>query len=53
MTELKSLRTISDDVDRLKLIELTDLNAELKVVGEEKERAQANLDDVGIVKKYS
>lgn len=48
VSQLKSLRSTSDDVDRLRLVELPELEIELKAVAEEQERLQLSFDDVAL-----
>ncbi|PJF17348.1 Rad50 meiotic double strand DNA break [Paramicrosporidium saccamoebae] len=46
LAELKGLRSTSDDVDRLKLVELPELANELKILENGKDHAQAAFDDI-------
>jgi DNA repair protein RAD50 len=43
---LKGLRTISDDIDRLRLVELPELSSELRRLGEECSQSQSALEDI-------
>lgn len=44
--QLKGLRSSNDDVERLRLVELPELESELKTLREEQDRSQLSFDDV-------
>jgi hypothetical protein len=52
LTELKGLQSSNDDVNRLKLVELPELEHELKIIDEERSRAQSSLDDVRFIEVW-